>query len=181
MTSFIPKIGGLFSACLLLSALAPTVAWAQHRRDPLNPLEIDELRDTALDAEKRLRLYIKFARERLSALEQMRADPKTKNRAQQTRERLQDFLDVYDELNDNIDNFADRKDDLRKPLKAVVEADTEFQAKLRALKTSADADKAEVEQYHVLLLNVLDTLDSSVQDHRQLLTEQEKAPPRKKN
>ena len=51
---------------------------------------------------------------------------------------LDDFLLLYDELNDNIDTFVDRKDDMRKPLKLMIEADTEFRAKLRALKDVAD-------------------------------------------
>jgi hypothetical protein len=110
----------------------------------------------------------------------MRADPKVTDRAQQTHARLQDFLDVYDELNDNIDTFVERKSDLRKPLKAVIEADTEFQAKLRALKNSADANKDEAKQYDFLLSSVLDTVDGSVQDHRQLLSEQEEEAKHKK-
>jgi chromosome segregation ATPase len=157
-----------------------STVWAQRRRDPLNPLEDDQLRDAAQEPSERLKLYIQFARTRLTSLEQMRADPKVTDRAQQTRDRLQDFLDVYDELNDNIDTFVDRKADLRKPLKTVIEADTEFQAKLRALKSSADANKDEVKQYDFLLTSVLDTIDSSVQDHRQLLSEQEEAAKHKK-
>lgn len=168
------------SIALVLCTCVSPWAWAQHRRDPLNPLEIDALRETALEPEKRIKLYVKFARERLQAMEQLRTDPKTTNRAQQTRDKLQDFLDVYDEMNDNIDNFADRKEDLRKALKAVVEADTEFQAKLRALKSSANTNKEEVEQYRVLLADAMDTVDHSINDHRQLLTEQVNYPPKKK-
>ena len=159
---------------LLLSTV-----WAQTRRDPLNPNEQDELRDAAQDPGERLKLYILFARTRLTALEQVRADPKATDRAQQTRDRLQDFLDVYDELNDNIDTFVERKADLRKPLRAIIEADTEFQAKLRALKSSADASKDQA-KYDFLLSNVLDAVDGGVQDHRQLLGEQEEAAKRKK-
>ena len=162
-------------ACSLLSSL-----WAQRRRDPLNPVEQDQLRDAAQEPSERLKLYIEFSRTRLASLEQMRADPKVTDRAQQTRDRLQDFLDVYDELNDNIDTFVERKADLRKPLKTLIEADTEFQAKLRALKSSADANKDEAKQYDFLLASVLDTVDSSVQDHRQLLSEQEEAFKHKK-
>ena len=159
---------------LLLSTV-----WAQTRRDPLNPNEQDELRDAAQDPGERLKLYILFARTRLTALEQVRADPKATDRAQQTRDRLQDFLDVYDELNDNIDTFVERKADLRKPLRAIIEADTEFQAKLRALKSSADASKDQA-KYDFLLSNVLDAVDGGVQDHRQLLSEQEEAAKHKK-
>ncbi len=165
---------------LALGLLLLAPAWAQIRRDPLNPLEQDQLRDAAQEPADRLKLYIQFSRARLSSLEQMRADPKTTDRAQQTRDRLQDFLDVYDELNDNIDTFVERKADLRKPLKAIIEADTEFQAKLRALKSSADTNKDEARQYDFLLTSVVETVDSSVQDHRQLLSEQEEAFKHKK-
>jgi chromosome segregation ATPase len=163
-----------------LALLLLSTAWAQRRRDPLNPLEEDQLRDAAQDPTERLKLYIVFARTRLTSLEQMRADPKVTDRAQQTRDRLQNLLDVYDELNDNIDTFVERKADLRKPLKAVIEADTEFQAKLRALKSSVDANKDESKQYDFLLTNVLDAVDGGVQDHRQLLNEQEEAAKHKK-
>jgi hypothetical protein len=175
MISTSGKFAGLVLALLLLSTL-----WAQRRRDPLNPLEQDQLRDAAQEPSERLKLYIQFSRTRLTSLEQIRSDPKVTDRAEQTRDRLQDFLDVYDEMNDNIDTFVERKADLRKPLKGVIEADTEFQAKLRALKSSADPKKDEAQTYDFLLTSVLDTVDSSVQDHRQLLSEQEEAFKHKK-
>ena len=170
--------GNLAPVLLVLSLLS--TVWAQRRHDPLNPLEADQLRDAAQEPEARLNLYVLFARARLTSLEQMRADPKVTDRAKQTHDRLQGFLDVYDELNDNLDTFVARKADLRKPLKVVIEADTEFQAKLRALKTSLDANQKEANQYDVLLTNVLETIDSSAQDHRQLMDEQEEAARHKK-
>lgn len=166
------------AAVFLPLALALT-AGAQHRRDPLNPNEADQLRDAAQEPAARLKLYIEFARTRLASLEQMRTDPKITDRAKQTHDRLQDFLDVYDEMNDNIDTFVERKSDLRKPLKAVIDADTEFQARLRALKNSLDAKKEEASQYDFILTNLMETVDSSIQDHRQLLKEQEEEAGRK--
>jgi len=168
------------STFLLLALLLPA-ARAQHRRDPLNPNEADQLRDAAQEPAARLKLYIEFARTRLASLEQMRADPKVTDRAKQTHDRLQDFLDVYDEMNDNIDTFVERKSDLRKPLKAVIDADTEFQARLQALKNSIDAKKEETSQYDFILTNLMETLESSIQDHRQLLKEQEEEAGRKSN
>ncbi len=171
------RLRAIFSglACFLL--LSP--ALAQRQRDPLTDPEIDQLRDTALEPDLRLKLYVGFARARLAALEQARSDPKTTDRGRATHDRLQDFLDVYDELNDNIDTYVERKSDLRKALKAVIEGDTEFQAKLRALRDDATAKKGETAQYEFLLSNALDTLDSSAQDHRQLLTEQEEVRRKK--
>ncbi|MGA2967140.1 MAG: hypothetical protein ABSD64_13085, partial [Terriglobales bacterium] len=132
-------------ALLLLTLLAlPLVRPlpAQQRRDPLNPLEIDQLRDAMLEPDERLKLYVKFSRDRMTTLEQMRNNPKTTERGRQTHDRLEDFLAVYEELNDNIDMYVGRKDDIRKPLKLIIEADTEFQSKLRALKNSANANAA---------------------------------------
>ena len=169
--------------CLWLGLALFTIgslAFAQKRRDPLTQPEIDKIRDASWEPRERLTLYLEFARSRLVKLEQMRSDPKTKDRAQQTHDLLDDFQLLYDELNDNIDTYVDRKDDIRKPLKTIIEADTEFQAKLRALKDAADVPRAEANAYEFVLTNILETVDTSAQDHRQLLTEQEDAAKHKK-
>jgi hypothetical protein len=93
---------------------------------------------------------------------------------------LEDFLAVYDELNDNIDMYVGRKDDIRKPLKLIIEADTEFQAKLRAIKNSANTNVDEAKQYEFLLTDALDTVDSSADDHRKTVAEVEAYMKRKK-
>jgi hypothetical protein len=153
---------------------------AQRRRDPLNPLEIDQLRDAMLDPDARLKLYVQFSRDRMTKLEQMRNDPKTKDRAVQTHDMLEDFLAVYDELNENVDMYVGRKDDIRKPLKIIIEADTEFQSKLRALKSSANTKSEEVQQYEFLLTDALDTVDSSTDDHRKTAVEVDEYMKKKK-
>jgi hypothetical protein len=168
-----------FTGCAILLLLLGA-ARAEHRREPFNQLEIDQLRDAAQEPELRLKLFVKFARVRLDAVEQVRTDPKVTDKAGATHDRLQDFLDVYDELNDNIDTFSDRRNDIRKVLKVILEADNEFQAKLRALKDSANTTPEQAKPYEFLLANALDTLDSSTQDHRQLLSEQEEAAKKKK-
>ena len=167
---------GLGLALLLLLTLALPLLRplaAQRRRDPLNPLEIDQLRDAMLDPDVRLKLYVQFARDRMTKLEQMRSNPKTTERGRQTHDMLDDFLAVYDELNDNIEMYVGRKNDIRKPLKAIIEADTEFQSKLRALKNSANTNAAEASQYEFLLTDALDTVDSSAGDHRKTVAEVE--------
>ena len=156
-------------AALGLALLLAVPLCAQHRRDPLNPLEVDQLRDAMLDPDERLKLYVKFSRDRMTKLEQMRSDPKVTERAVQTHDMLQDFLSVYDELNNNVDMYVGRKNDIRKPLKLVIEADTEFQSRLRALKDSANANPSEAKQYEFLLTDALDTVDSSAEDHRKTL------------
>jgi hypothetical protein len=167
---------------LTLSFLVSTQSHlrAQSKRDPLNQLEIDQLRDAMLDPDQRLKLYVQFSRDRMTKLEQMRSNPKTTERGRQTHDMLDDFLALYDELNDNIDMYVGRKDDIRKPLKVVIEADTEFQSNLRALKNSANTNAIEASQYEFLLTDALDTVDSSTEDHRKTLAEVEEYMKKKK-
>src|SRR5262249_49905119 len=101
------------------------------------------------------------------------------DRSRQTHDLLDDFQLLYDELNDNIDTYVERKNDIRKPLKVILDADTEFQAKLRALKDAADVPPAEVQQYAFVLDNAIETVDSSREDHRRLVWDQEEGAKHK--
>ena len=165
---------------LILLLCAPVASVAQRHRDPLTQAEINQVRDTSWEPKLRLPLYVEFARSRLVKLEEMRSDAKTKDRGKQTHDLLADFQLLYDELNDNIETYVDRRDDIRKPLKAIIEADNEFQSKLRALKEAAGVTGAEAQQYEFVLTNAIETLDSSVEDHRKLLSDQESLAKQKK-
>lgn len=163
---------------LLLSAVlifaSPGFMYAQHHAD-LTPAEVDQLRDTAMEPERRLKFYVQFARDRLAKVEQVRANTKLspEERGTETHDRLSDFVDLYDELNDNIDTYIDRKNDIRKPLKTVIEADAEFQKRLKALQDSAMAGHEDMKPYEFVLSSAIDSLNDSLTDHQQLLQEQE--------
>lgn len=165
---------------VLVLTAATLTSTAQRRRDPLTQSEIDQIRDSSWEPKQRLPLYVTFARARLVKLEQVRSDPKTKDRAQQTHDLLDDFQRLYDELNDNVDTYIERKDDIRKPLKTIIDADTEFQAKLLALKDAADVPPKEAEQYEFVLTNAIETVNSATDDHRKLLADQEELAKHKK-
>jgi hypothetical protein len=180
MTRTLIRYCALLGLLALSFAINTIAANGQRHRDPLTQPEIDKIRDASWEPRERLALYVTFARARLVKLEQMRSDPKTKDRAQQTHDILDEFLLLYDELNDNLDTYVDRRDDIRKPLKIVIEADTEFQAKLLALKDAAGVSTEEAKQYEFVLSTVLDTLDNSVQDHKKLLVDQEDAAKHKR-
>jgi hypothetical protein len=162
-------------------ALSCGIGFGQvHHHDPLSPAEIDKVRDAAQEPEQRLKLYVEFARARLDKMQQIHSDPKATDRENQTRDALQDFLDIYDELNTNVDTYADRGSDLRKALKPVIEADTEFGAKLRAFKSSLTPNSQEAHDDDFLLGSAVDAVDSSAKDHRDLLAEQEETFKHKK-
>jgi hypothetical protein len=164
---------------LVLLAFLGIAAGQTHHHDPLNDQEIDKLRDTAQEPEERLKLYIEFARTRLDRMQQVHAHPKATDRESQTRDALQAFLDVYDELSTNVDTYADRGSDLRKALKPVIEADTEFGAKIRAFKSSL-GNTQEARDDDFLIGSALEAVDAGAKDHRDLLAEQEEAFKHKK-
>src|SRR5215475_12404316 len=155
----------------IIAFLAP-VLYAQRHRDPLTQSEIDQVRDTSWEPKMRLPLYVQFARVRLDKLDQVRSDPKVKDRSRQTHDLLDDFQLLYDELNDNIDTYVDRRDDIRKPLKAIIDADTEFQSKLRALKDAAGVSTPKSQKNDSALTNAIKTEDSWPENHRKPLNNQ---------
>lgn len=167
-------------ASIILAVTVAMPAVAQRHHDPLTDAEITQIRDTSWEPGRRLPLYVEFARARLVKMEQLRSDPKTKNRGQQTHDLLDDFQALYDELNDNIDTYVDRRDDIRKPLKIVIDADTEFQSKLRALKDAANVAPQEAATYEFVLTNAIDAVDSATNDHRKLLSDQEEQAKHKR-
>jgi hypothetical protein len=148
------------------------VATAQTRdRDPLNDKEIDEMRDTADFPDKRLELMIKFAHARMAQIDQLRVDVKAaKNRPQQIHDLLQDFTTLVDEVDDNIEMYASHKTDMRKGLKLMLEADSEWQLKLRALKEQSPPE--ELEQFSFVLSNAADAVKDSAASARETLQEQ---------
>jgi hypothetical protein len=164
-----------------LFAVSSVLLWSQTRhRDPLNNLEIDQLRESAQEPEQRLKLLVQFTRARLDEIQKLRTDPKAEgDRAQQVHDRLEDFSTLYDELDDNVTMYADRRADIRKPLKVVIEADGEFKAKLDAIKESATP--AELQQCEFLLTNALEAVTTGLDDHQKLLAEQEEAAKKKKS
>lgn len=153
---------------------------AQNRSDPLTSTEVDQLRDTAQEPNKRLELYVQFSRERLDAVDKARTDPKVKDRGQEIHDRLQEFLEIYDELDDNVETYAERKDDIRKVLAKIIDANTEFAAKLRALKDSAEISPAVAQQYQFVLQNAIQAIDDNTPDYKQLLSDQEEAAKHKR-
>ena len=166
----------LVSLALCIAALA---ASAQvHRRDPLTAPETDALREVSMEPHQKLPLYLKYARARLASIEQLRSDPHAaQGRGRAVHDLLADFKVIMDEMDRNVDSFADQKLDFRKALKAIIQADGEFQAKLQTLKeaTKDPAAAAEAKEYEFAVLDAIDAVDGDLDNARDLLPQQEKA------
>lgn len=144
-------------------------------RDPLTEKEVDQLRETAIEPEKRLKLMVDFTKARMVAIEQVRSDPKmAKDRGQKLHDLLEDIASLVDEVDDNVENYNERSADLRKPLKQVVEMDSEFQGKLRELKAASEDPKNvdAAADYKFALDDAIDSVNRSADATRKLLEEQ---------
>jgi len=167
------RITALPMALLLLLLAAPLPAQLGGR-DALTAAETDELREVAQEPEKRLKLLLKYLRTRMQSVDQLRADSKPiANRGKQMHDLLEDFGKILDELDDNIDDYADHRADLRKPLRDIIDAENDFQAKLRAISQAASTAGSQSQDYAFVLQNDLDAVGSSLEDAQKLLDQQE--------
>ena len=156
-------------------ALSVPVTCQVHDRDPLNDKEVDQLRETAIEPEKRLKLMVEFTKARMLAIDQLRSDPKlAKDRGKRIHDLLEDVGTLVDEIDDNVDDYNQREADLRKPLKEIVQMDSEFQTKLREMKT-AEQDPKNIDEssdYKFALDDAIESVDQSATTTRKLLEEQ---------
>lgn len=163
-----------FALCVVVIAATAQV----HRHDPLTPSETDELREASMEPDKKLPLYVKYARARLAAIEQLRSDPHAaQGRGRKVHDLLADFRTIVDEMDRNVDSFADQKLDFRKALKEIIEADGEFQAKLQALKEPDQGLTVvpNAKDYEFAVLDAIDAVDGDLENVKDLLPQQEKA------
>ncbi|HTM40403.1 MAG TPA: hypothetical protein VL177_05810 [Terriglobales bacterium] len=166
-------------AFTLFVSLLPALA-QRSQRDPLNAKEVNELRETNQEPEKRLPLIVRFARERLDAALAARNNPKlaSAERTATIHDSVQDFVSIYDELGDNLDMYTDQKEDLRKPLKIVIAGDGEFKVKLEQLRRGASPD--EMKTYGFALTSALEAVNDGTGEHRRLQQEQEESAKARK-
>ena len=169
---------------LLLVVLLLTMVASARKRDPLTDAEADQLREVALEPQKRLKLYMKIAESRLVAMDQLRTDPKfADGRGKKIHDLLEDFTAILDEINDNLDTYEGRpldkndRKDFKKGLKDVIEADDKFDLKLRTLKSAGESDqqaKKESLDYQFALADAQEALKSSADMAREYLSEKDK-------
>lgn len=164
---------------LLLAVCLCSHRSAAQKRDPLNEKEVDEMRESADWPDKRLELMVKFARARMASIDQLRADGKNaKDRPMQIHDLLEDFSALLDEMEDNVEMYGSHKADMRKGLTLLIEANSEWQLKLRRLKEQSPPE--ELEQYSFVLANATDAVNDTADDARKELQEQNELARQKK-
>ncbi len=166
-------------AAVLLAGLVSFSGAQVKNRDPLTDAEVDQMRETADYPDKRLELMIGFGRARLKSIADLRAATKVPpDRPEKIHDLLQDFVTLLDEIDDNIDMYDAHKTDMRRGLKLLIEADSEWQLQLRQLQEQSPPE--ELQKYSFMLTNAKDNVKDSAQGARETLEEQNKLAADKK-
>jgi hypothetical protein len=167
-------------------AVMLAVAWVpvlpapaqQHTRDPLSEAEVFQMREAADYPNKRIELLVKFARDRMAHIDGLRSGPASAENDKEIHDLLEDFIAILDEADDNVEMYASHNSDMRKGLKLLIEADSEWQLNLRQLKEKSPA--GDLRQYSFVLTNAVDTVADVGKNARETLSEQNKLAVEKK-
>jgi len=84
--------------------------------------EIEQLRDSAYYPSDRILVFIKLLDARNKKIQDLFAHPRKPGREQDTHDLLEQFTDIADELNDNLDDYGPHHRDLRKVLPKLIDA-----------------------------------------------------------
>lgn len=100
---------------------APLVAQKEHRQ-PLTPAQVDQIREDGIYADDRIHLYTKFINEHVDSIKGLGERGRSSGRTRRLDDELQDLTALMDELGSNLDQYGDRKADIRKSLKGLNDA-----------------------------------------------------------
>lgn len=138
-----PRLRILLS--LLLAIVCAGALAQKDKREPLTENQIEQIREAGIDPDLRISLYTKFLNEHADTLKGLTSRAKSHPRAQRLDDELQDFTALMDELGSNLDQYGDRKADLRRSLKDLNEACPKWVAILKALPGEPAFDVARKE------------------------------------
>jgi hypothetical protein len=164
----------------VIIVILSAAAVGQARHDPLNDREIEQMRDSAQIPKKRIDLILEFSRERLMAVERLRGTTKPGiDDAGRIAELLSDLAALIDELDDNLAMYNQHSEDLRRPLRHVLESEGEFLQRLKALDEGATP--LQKKRFAAALEDATESLRSSTESARAMLADQIEKKGEEKN
>ena len=144
-----------FVSALLLVALAPAL---HAERDFLTADEVDQVR-LAQEPNERLTLYLNFANQRLSLIEQAVAEEKV-GRTRLIHDLLEDYTKIIEAIDTVSDDALKRKSDIALGVKAVAEQNAKAAERLEKIRESAPKDIA---RYQFVLDQAIETTRDSAE------------------
>jgi hypothetical protein len=125
-------------AFVLLALTLP--AQAQRGDSSLSEGEIEQLRDSAYVPNDRVLVFIKLLDARNKAIQDLFAHPRKPGREQDTHDLLEQFTNIADELNDNLDDYGPHHRDIRKALPKLLDATERWASNIKQPPENATYD-----------------------------------------
>ncbi len=149
---------------LAILGLASALLAQKEQRQPLSEAQIDKVREAGIDPNARIALYTKFLDEHADTIKGLTNRGKSPFRAKRVDDELLDFTSLVDELGSNLDQYSERKADMRTALKKLDEATPRWRSILRALPGELAFDEARKE--------AIEAEEDLADEAKRLLTEQ---------
>lgn len=141
------------------------LARAQARDGMLSEKEVDSLRDAAYVPTDRVQAYIRILNDREKWIDDLLAQRRHLSFGDDMHDAMDQFGQIADELNDNLDDYSAKHRDLRKVLPKLIAATEKWSTALRAAP--------EDEHYKVVRKIALDAVKDTHELAQQMQTEQE--------
>jgi len=125
---------------LALSLSTCSLHAQKNQRPTLTEPEIEQIREAGIDPPERIRLYAKFVDEHVDTIKGLTPRAHSSARVSRLDSELQDLTALMYELGANLDQYGDRKADLRKALKPLTEASQRWLQVLHDLPTESGFD-----------------------------------------
>jgi hypothetical protein len=126
-------------ACALFALAIPVLA-QKEQRQPLTEAQVDQVREAGIFPDDRINLYAKFLNERIDTIKGLTPRGHSSARAKRIDNELQDLTALMDELGSNLDQYGERKADLRKSLKPLTDSTQRWLGVLNALPSEPGFD-----------------------------------------
>jgi hypothetical protein len=143
---------------------AATLAAQKDKPQPLTEPQIEQIREAGIYPDQRIGLYTKFIDQHAETVKSLSFRAKSAARVTRLDTELQDLTALMDELGSNLDEYSDRKADLRKSLKNLNEAAPRWLNLLRALAGEPGFELSRKE--------AIESCDDLADQAKRLLTEQ---------
>ena len=117
---------------LVLFALTlPLAMHAQQRDSALSEGEVEKLRDAAYVPSDRVMVFIAFLDTRTKSLDTLFAHSRRPGREEDAHDLFEQITQISDELDDNLDDYAHRHQDIRKALPKLIQATERWSTELK--------------------------------------------------
>lgn len=149
---------------LVFLAVAARTSAQKEQRQPLTEAQIEKIREAGIYPDQRIELYTKFMDEHAETIKSLTNRRQSVARGKRVDDELLDLTTLMDELGANLDQYSERKADLRNSLKKLNEAAPHWLQILRTLAGEPYFDEARKE--------AIEAGEELAADAKRLLSEQ---------